>query len=93
MPKLVSIVVPFYNEAENVSLLAEKISDVFESLSTDYLYECIFVNDGSSDATRSEIDALTTSGMPVEGVHLVRNFGQSAALVAGMRRARGECGA
>ena len=79
MPKLVSIVVPFYNEAENIARLAEQISVVFEALSVDYLYECIFVNDGSSDATRSEIDALTASGMPVEGVHFVRNFGQSAA--------------
>ena len=89
MPELVSVVVPFYNEEENVPLLAEKISAVFEGLSADYVYECIFVNDGSADGTRAAIDALTASGMPVEGVHFVRNFGQSAALVAGMRRARG----
>ena len=92
MPERVSIVVPCYNEAENVPLLAEKISDVVEGLSADYIYECIFVNDGSSDGTRAEIDALTASGMPVVGVHFVRNFGQSAALVAGGRGGRTGCG-
>ena len=66
MSKIASVVVPFYNEEDNIDPLIEKIEGVFATL-PDYDYECLLVNDGSTD-----------------------NFGQSAALVAGMRRARGE---
>ncbi|MDQ1300500.1 MAG: hypothetical protein QG637_418, partial [Chloroflexota bacterium] len=86
---LVSVVVPFYNEEENVRLLSERIDAVFAQL-PDYDYECLFVNDGSTDGTRAQLDALRVSNTHVRPLHLVRNTGQSAAVVAGMRRARGE---
>jgi dolichol-phosphate mannosyltransferase len=86
----VSIVVPFFNEAENVPSLAEQIASICKEGEFADEYECVFVNDGSVDGTRAAIDALVASEMPVVGVHFVRNFGQSAALVAGMRRARGD---
>lgn len=89
MPTLVSVVVPCYNEAENVPLLAEKVQAVFSAL-PEYEYECVFVNDGSSDGTRAALDLLQTADRDhIKPIHLVRNAGQSAALVAGMRRARG----
>jgi len=86
---LVSVVVPCYNEEENVSPLAERIDAVFAGL-PDYDYECLFVNDGSTDGTRAQIEALRASNPHVRPIHLVENCGQSAALVAGMRRAKGE---
>ncbi len=89
MKELVSIVVPFYNEAENVPLLAERIVAVFAGLEG-YDYECLFVNDGSTDGTRAALDALAAENPAIRPLHLVRNFGQSAALIAGMRRARGD---
>lgn len=85
----VSIVVPFYNEEENVALLAAEIHAVFESAG-DPSYECIFVNDGSSDGTRAMMDRLAAEDPRVRPAHLVRNSGQSAALILGMRRARGK---
>jgi len=89
MKTLVSVVVPFYNEEENVLLLAEQIKAVFDRL-PGYDYECLFVNDGSTDGTRGRINSAAESNGRVRPVHLIRNSGQSAALIAGMRRARGE---
>jgi len=89
MKTLVSVVVPFYNEEDNVFPLAEKIAEVFAGL-PDYDYECLFVNDGSKDGTRERLESLRTQNPRVKPLHLVENRGQSAALVAGMRRAQGE---
>lgn len=89
MKTLVSVVVPFYNEEENVALLAERIDAVFSQL-PDYEYECVFVNDGSTDGTRGELERLKSANPHIRPVHLTKNRGQSAAVVAGMRRAKGE---
>ena len=81
---LLSIVVPLYNEEENVSLLTQKIHG---SLSG-YNYQIIYVDDFSKDGTRKKIDALND-----DTVHLVtlkKNYGQSLALAAGIDYAEGE---
>ncbi|HNY86917.1 MAG TPA: glycosyltransferase family 2 protein [Candidatus Hydrogenedentes bacterium] len=84
----VSVVVPCYNEAENVPLLFERIDAVFAGLAESC--EILFVNDGSTDGTRAAMDALAAAHPHFRPLHLVRNCGQSAAVVAGMRRARGK---
>lgn len=89
MKPLVSVVVPFYNEEDNVDPLLGRIETIFETL-PDYDYECLFVNDGSVDGTRARIDAAKERNPRVRPIHLASNRGQSAALVAGMRRAKGE---
>lgn len=89
MKTLVSVIVPFYNEQENVALLSEKIDAVFAGL-PEHDYECVFVNDGSTDGTHEQLERLRESNPHVRPVHLMQNRGQSAALVAGMQRARGE---
>jgi glycosyltransferase involved in cell wall biosynthesis len=89
MKILASVVVPFYNEEDNVLPLAGKIAAVFAGL-PDYDYECLFVNDGSNDGTRAQLELLSKQNSRVKPLHLVENRGQSAALVAGMRRARGD---
>ncbi|HIJ72818.1 MAG TPA: glycosyltransferase family 2 protein [Candidatus Hydrogenedentes bacterium] len=89
MKPLVSVVVPFYNEDENVQVLAEKIRAVLETL-PEYEYECVLVNDGSTDGTREALEGLRAVDVRVRPIHFLENRGQSAALVAGLRRARGE---
>ncbi len=89
MKMLVSVVVPFYNEETNVPLLAARVAEVFAAL-PEWEYEGVYVNDGSTDGTRAALEALAARDPHVRPVHLVRNSGQSAALIAGMRRARGE---
>ncbi|MCW5515926.1 glycosyltransferase family 2 protein [Muriicola sp. Z0-33] len=81
---LLSIVVPLYNEEENVTLLTQKIH---ESLSG-YNYQIIYVDDFSKDGTRHKV-----SGLNDEHVHLIalkKNYGQSLALAAGIDYAEGE---
>ncbi len=89
MSSLVSVVVPFFNEEENVRPLAESIQKVFATM-PEFEYECVFVNDGSTDKTRAVLESISEDNPHIRPVHLVRNSGQSAAIVAGMRRARGE---
>ncbi len=89
MNKLVSVVVPFYNEQENVLPVAERIAAVFAS-APDQPYECLFVNDASTDGTREALDALSADDARVRVLHFVENRGQSAALIAGLRAARGD---
>lgn len=77
----ISIVVPLFNEEENVSILQQEISAALAGRA----YELILVNDGSTDATRSRIlrDEITRV------IEFAQNTGQSAALYAGMKAARG----
>lgn len=89
MSKLISVVIPAYNEAQNLPALASIISGVFETLG-DYAYECLIVNDGSTDDTRAVLETLSHRFSQVRPIHMMRNSGQSAALLAGMRLARGE---
>jgi len=86
---LVSVIIPCFNEEENIPLLAEQVRTVFATLSR-YRYECLFVDDGSTDATFNALREVATQDPNIRPLHLVRNSGQSAALVAGLRHARGD---
>lgn len=89
MTCLVSVVVPFFNEVDNVPLLAEEIHRAFKGEDR-YGLECVFVNDGSTDGTEAAIEAAASAYPWVRAVHLERNCGQSAALLAGMRESKGD---
>ncbi|MFO7837723.1 MAG: glycosyltransferase family 2 protein [Candidatus Thorarchaeota archaeon] len=80
----VSVVVPVYNEQENVKPLSEEIKTVLESM--DVSYEILFVDDGSTDSTVEILESLPD----VKVVKLQKNFGQSAAMQAGFDYAEGD---
>ena len=86
---LVSVVVPMYNEEDNIGVLLEKIEAVFATL-PGYGYECLFVNDCSTDRTRTQLGRLAETHSHLKPVHLMTNSGQSAALMAGLHHAEGE---
>ena len=90
LTKVLSLVVPCFNEEENISLFYEAVMDVFESMREDL--EIIFVNDGSTDNTYDEIKKLIkkNNGMDIKAVDFSRNFGKEAAILAGLREATGE---
>jgi len=81
-----SIVLPAYNEAANVAAMAAKLTEVARPLGS---FEIVFVDDGSSDGTLSEIKALARRTDAVRYVSFTRNFGHQAALRAGLCHARG----
>ncbi len=85
-PGLVSIVVPVYNEQDNVAPLAQAIS---ESL-PDQAYELLFVDDGSIDKTAERIAELAQTDQRVCCISLSRNFGHQNAISAGLGFVRGD---
>lgn len=78
----VSVVVPLFNEEENVPILQSELTAALAGLD----YEIIFVDDGSSDRTVERIAA----GPQIRVLRFEKNAGQSAAMYAGLRSARGE---
>lgn len=84
-----SIVVPMFNEQENVSPLVERVHEALAEYTG--AWELLLVDDGSSDATVARIrEARKAFGSYVRPVPLTRNFGQTAAMQAGIDLARGE---
>ncbi len=84
----ISVVIPVFNEEENVELLYNQLKEVLDR--KDYSYEIIWVDDGSSDKTYAVIKGIATKDSTVLGIRLRRNFGQTAALSAGFDHARGK---
>lgn len=84
----VSVVVPIYNEVDNIRPLYETIDPVMRGM--DRSYEIVLVDDGSTDGTRSELQKLAEEDPAVRIVELRGNFGQTAAMSAGMDAAAGE---
>lgn len=84
----ISIVVPFYDEQENVSPLYVKITEAMDPVGEPY--EMIFVDDGSTDNTYGVLQEIYEHDRRVNVLRLRRNFGQTAALKAGFDHARGE---
>ena len=84
-----SMIVPCYNEAENVQAFQDAVICAFEGCGYDY--ELIFINDGSRDATLHNLKKIfTQQKCPVKVVSFSRNFGKEAGLYAGLAHTSGE---
>ena len=82
-----SIVVPLFNEAENVKELYCRVKSELQKLSVSY--EIIFIDDGSADNTWQIIEQLKKSEPKLKGIKFKRNYGQTSAMVAGFDNAAG----
>jgi dolichol-phosphate mannosyltransferase len=80
----VSLIVPVYDEEENIDPLHAAIVTAMG----DRAFEVLYVNDGSRDASARQLDALADRDPRARVLHFVRNYGQTAALTAGIRHAR-----
>jgi len=89
MKKKISVVIPSFNEEGNIEVLATKLIQVLKSLP--YLYEVIFVDDGSSDGTMKKLQSLSSIDDNLYYLELSRNFGHQNALKAGYDYADGDC--
>lgn len=88
--KIVTLLIPCYNEEESLKALIMAIEDVISSL-TQYAWEILFVNDGSRDHTLSIIKEQQANNSHIAYVDLSRNFGKERALLAGFDYASGDC--
>ena len=84
-----SLVIPCFNEEENIREFYRSVADCFQN--RNFSYECVFVDDGSTDGTFRELKKLVEEKIGnIQVVSLSRNFGKEAAIYAGLRRAKGE---
>ena len=83
-----SIIVPIYNEVENLPLLVEQVGQVMDELEGDS--ELLLVNDGSKDGSTELMNELASKDPRIVVVHFRKNYGQTAAMQAGLEQARGE---
>lgn len=83
-----SIVIPTYNEEENIIPLYKELNYILKN--NPYDYEIIFVDDGSTDGTFEKLSALHNKNQKIKVIKLRKNFGQSAAMSAGFDYASGD---
>lgn len=89
--KKIDIIIPCYNEKDNIKALQKEIQKVFESeLSQKYDYTLIFVNDGSDDDSLSALKKLSNEEKNIKYIHFSRNFGHQLAVKAGIDNAFGD---
>lgn len=88
--KLLSVVVPCYNEAAVIEMFHENLMEQMSKLDGKYDYEIIYVNDGSRDDTQAKIRSFC-GGEKVKFVCFSRNFGKESAMLAGLEFSGGDC--
>ena len=85
---MISVTIPIHNEAGNLPQLHARVKEAMDALGRPW--ELILVNDGSTDGSDQILDALSASDPAVKVVHFRRNFGQTAAMMAGFDHAQGD---
>ena len=86
---LISIILPSYNEEDNISRAVERLSAVLDPEDTEW--ELVFVNDGSRDLTWEKIAEEARNNPHITGISFSRNFGKESAIMAGLACAKGDC--
>ena len=87
--KLLSIVIPAFNEEENIENTAKVVSGIMEEARIPY--ELVFVSDGSKDQTFAKVLALAETDRHIRGLEFSKNFGKEAAIFAGLSAVKGGC--
>lgn len=88
MSKLISIIVPCFNEQEALPIFYETIIPYLNRLNTDY--EILFIDDGSKDNTPNIIKDIATNDKNIKYIIFSRNFGKEAAMYAGLKNSKGD---
>lgn len=86
---MLSIIIPSYNEEENVSNTAKVVAEIMEKNQIDF--EIIFVNDGSKDNTWEKLKELCQKDKRIVSIDFSRNFGKESAIYAGLANVSGDC--
>lgn len=88
--KLLSVIIPCYNEDEMIPIFMEEMRKIEASLHKDLCFEYLFVNDGSSDGTLQEIRKVHQKYPNVHYLSFSKNFGKEAGILAGLEEAKGD---
>lgn len=89
--KKISILIPCYNEVENVDLMAMAVENVLNEALPQYDYEILFIDNCSTDGTRDKLEALCANNKKVKAIFNVTNFGQFNSPFYGMCQTTGDC--
>lgn len=88
--KKVSFIIPCYRSTQTLPAVIDEIKEAMQALSETYRYEVVLVNDCSPDDTFETIQRLCDENKNMTGISLAKNFGQHAALMAGLRHCKGD---
>lgn len=89
--KKISIMVPCYNEEENVIPLSEALKEMFEKNLAEYDYEIIFIDNASNDTTRVKLRELCDKNEKIKAIFNAKNFGQFNSPYYGILQTTGDC--
>ena len=89
--KKISILVPTYNEKDNVEAMAERLTDILQTALNRYDYEILFIDNCSTDGTRDIIEKLCAKNKKIKAIFNVTNFGQFNSPFYGMCQTTGDC--
>lgn len=88
--KTISVLVPCYNEEENVKPMAEAIDNIFKTKLPEYNYELVFIDNDSKDKTRTYLREICESNKRVKAIFNAKNFGQFNSPYYGMCQTTGD---
>ncbi len=88
--KKISIIIPAYNEEKNIPLIHAELEKVFAKFSSEYVFDILFIDDGSIDGTKEEIEKLAKNNNNVTTINFSRNFGKEIATTAGINNCMGD---
>lgn len=88
MSKLITILIPVYNEEESLNFLYERLINILKTIN--YNYEILFINDGSNDNSLEIMRELREKDKNVEYLNLARNYGKETAMAAGFDYSKGD---
>ncbi len=89
--KKISIMVPCYNEVENVDLMAKALTDVMQKQLSKYDYEILFIDNCSTDGTKDHLEQICLKDKKIKAIFNVTNFGQFNSPFYGMCQTTGDC--
>ncbi len=89
--KKISILIPCYNEEENVIPMSEAITDLFAKQLKEYDYELVFIDNDSKDSTRTKLRELCNENKKIKAIFNIRNFGQNNSPYYGILQTTGDC--
>lgn len=91
MKKTITVVIPTYNEEQNIQAVYDRVSGIFQAELTDYMMEILFIDNASTDRSRAIIEELSGRDQRVQAIFNATNFGFSRSSYYGLSQAEGDC--